>query len=192
MATTINWGTGVISVPRADMPIVQASPERRALDLSAWREELIALTATEAGIPFPDTHVHNTEVTLSGVTYARFIEIINDYTVEFEAGLYGVIGNGANTNILDVIVDNGVHYLGNNAAGLIVTDTSGLTGEEADALALVLKLLRNRREQDPSDGSVTVYDDDSTTPLVSGVAYEDIAGTQTYQGNGADRIDRLA
>lgn len=60
-----------------------------------------------------------------------------------------------------------------------------------DTIRFIEKLLRNRRQQDPSDGTVTVYDDDSITPLVSGTAYEDVAGTQTYQGNGADRIDRL-
>jgi len=192
VATTINWGTRVIFVPRADMPIVQASPERRTLDLGQFRLDLKSLEASENGMPSPDTHIHNTEVTLSGVTYARFIEIINGFTVEFEDGQYGVIGQGANSNLLDVKTDNQVSYLGNNSAGLVVTAASGLTPEEAADLNLMLKLLRNRRQQDPSDGTVTVFDDDSTTPLLVGVAYEDVAGTQTYQGNGADRIDRLA
>jgi hypothetical protein len=36
---------------------------------------------------FPSTHIHNTAVTLSGVTYARTVEIINGYTIDFEDAL---------------------------------------------------------------------------------------------------------
>jgi len=166
------------NVSRWNAPTVQAYDDTTAIGSAATLTESTSSTNTQT-------------VTLSGVTYARFIEIINGFTVEFEDGTYGVIGQGANTNLLDVKTDNQVSYLGNNSAGLIVTTASGLTPEEAADLNLMLKLLRNRRQQDPSNGAVTVFDDDSTTPLLVGVAYEDVAGTQTYQGNGADRIDRL-
>lgn len=191
MAISIDWGTRVIFVPRLDMPLAQASPERRELDLSAFRLELKALEASEGGQPHPDTHVHATTVVLSGVTYARSIEIVNGYTVTFEPGLYGVIGVGANSNVLDVYNDNGVHYLGNNSAGLIETGESGLTPTESLTLELVKKLLANRTETDPVAGTYTVYDDDDVSPLLQGNLWEDIAASQSYQGQGADRRDRL-
>lgn len=54
------------------------------------------------------------------------------------------------------------------------------------------KWLRNKRVTNPSTGTQTVYDDDDVTVLGSGALYEDVAGTQAYRGQGADRADRLA
>ena len=89
----------------------------------------------EPGMPFLDTHNHNTEVTLSGVTYARSVEIINGYTVTFEDGMYTVVCSGANHNIDDVKTVNQVSLIINNSAGLqVVTSGSGLSAAEQDKL----------------------------------------------------------
>lgn len=123
MAISITWGTKVIFVPKADTTLVQLTPfEVRSLDVNAFRLELKALEASVDGMPFPITHVHNTEYVISGVTYSRSVEIINGYTVEFEDGLYGVSLEGANNNILDVKVANQVSLLVNNSGGLINSD----------------------------------------------------------------------
>lgn len=119
MAITINWSTKVIDVPKADLTLIQASPEVRELDLNWFRLMLKALEETVAGMPYLDTHTHNTEVTLSGLTYARIVEIINGYTVEFEDGQYSINCVGANHNVSDVKVANSVSLIVNNAAGLI-------------------------------------------------------------------------
>lgn len=119
MAITINWGTKVIYVPRADLELMQASPEIRRLNLNWFRIQLKALEASEDGMAFPDTHRHNTEVELAGLTYARIVEIINSYAVEFEDGQYTVNCEGANHNLSDVKVANQVSIIVNNAAGLI-------------------------------------------------------------------------
>lgn len=117
---TIDWGNLVIKVPKSYMPQIQASPfEIRSLDVNQFRLDLRALEASEDGMPFPETHSHSTERVLSGISYARFVEIINGYTVEFEDGQYGVSLSGANNNILDVKVPNQVSILANNSAGLI-------------------------------------------------------------------------
>lgn len=173
------------------MPVIQVSPEVRDFDLEAWRLELKDLEDNEEGIPHPDTHSHNTTYTISGFTYARSIEIINGFTVEFEDGQYAVSARGANANVLDVKIQNQVSYNSQNSGGLLVTGESGLTSEEAANLALILKFLRNKRTQDPADGTVIVYDDDSITELLTSTAYEDVAGTQPYRGDGVDRVDRL-
>lgn len=212
MPTSINWGTRVIFVPRADMPIIQASPEVRSFDINQFRLDLRDLEDDALGIPHPDTHIHNTEFVISGFTYARSVEIINGYTVEFEDGLYGVAGTGANANILDVKVANSVSYNSQNSGGLLVTGESGLTPVESQLLTdidttttstnaivvaiqalveFVVKLLRNRRQTNPVTGKQTVFDDDSTTTLVEGDLFEDIAGGQPYRGQGADRADRM-
>ncbi|MHC4950704.1 MAG: hypothetical protein ACYTEU_06920 [Planctomycetota bacterium] len=120
MAISVNWPTKVINVPKADLTLIQASPvEIRELDLNAFHRTLRSLEDDPDGIGFVKTHLHNTEVTLSGLTYARIIEIINGYTVEFEDGQYTVNCTGANHNLGDVKVANQVSLIINNAAGLI-------------------------------------------------------------------------
>lgn len=126
MAITIDWGNRIIFVPRNDMTLIQSSPfELRELDANVFRLALKDLEDSEQGLIFPDTHNHNTEVVLGGVTYARFIEIINDYTITFEDGQYAVNIVGANTNIADVTNLNQVSIRTSNSAGLIVTTGSG-------------------------------------------------------------------
>lgn len=130
MAISINWITKVIFIPRADMTLISASPEIRELDIDAFRLELKDIEDDE-GMPFVDTHSHNTTVTISGVTLARVVEIINGYTVEFESGLYRANLVGANSNIIDVAVVNLTSVASSNSAGL--TD-QGAIQEDLDAL----------------------------------------------------------
>ena len=121
MAITIDWGnTYVISVPKADMTLIQSTPvEIRELDANWFRLQLKDLEDSEDGMPFDDTHTHNTEVTLGGLTFARVIEILDPYSVTFEDGQYVVDITGGNTNILDKTNANQVSVRANNSAGLI-------------------------------------------------------------------------
>lgn len=87
MTISIDWLTRVISVPKDDLQVVQLLPtEIRQLDLNIFRLILKDLEADEEGIPFLDTHRHNPPVTVGGVTLARVVEIINDYTITFLSG----------------------------------------------------------------------------------------------------------
>lgn len=122
MAITIDWQNRVINVPKADMALVQLIPvEVRELDLNAFRLELKALESSEVGMQFPITHNHNPTVTISGLQYARVVEIINDYTVTFEDGQYAVNLVGANSNVGDRVNVNQVSVRSANSAGLIQT-----------------------------------------------------------------------
>ena len=140
MDIAVNWGTRVISVPQAELTPVAGTIYE--LDSNAMRLALKELEYSEAGIAFPDTHQHNTVVTISGVTYVRFIEIINGYSVEFEDGQYTVIITGSNNNFHDVLagilVQNQVQIIPSNTAGYIQVETgvSGLTPEEAVELSI--------------------------------------------------------
>jgi hypothetical protein len=119
MAITVNPLTDVIYVPKADLTLIQASPEVRELDLDWFRLELRDWEDSEEAMPRPKTHNHVTETTLAGLTYARIVEILSPYTVEFEDAQYTVNCVGANHNISDVKVANQVSLIINNAAGLI-------------------------------------------------------------------------
>lgn len=189
MAISINWATKVITVPQADLTLI--SGVLYELDVDWFRLQLKDIEDSEIGMSFPDTHRHNTEVVLSGVTYARTFEIINGYTVQFEDDQYTVRCVGANHNLADVKVANQVSLIIGNSAGLIVAG-SGLTTEESNRLSRIEKWLRNKRITDPATGKQTVYDDDGSTVLGQGDLFEDAAGTQAYRGQGAERAERLA
>jgi len=127
MAISIDWAARVISVPQADLTLVQ-SPNTYELNLNTFRLALKALEASEDGMPELDTHRHSTEVVVSGTTLARTIEIINGYTVTFEDGQYAVNLVGANSNVAEVTNINQVSLRSANSAGLqVVTFGSGLT-----------------------------------------------------------------
>ena len=119
MAISINWGTKVISILRADMTLIQSSPtEIRQLNLDTFRLTLKNLEDSADGMAFERTHSHNTSVTVGGVTLARVIEIINGYSVTFEDGQYAVNLVGANSNVADVVNVNQVSVRSANSAGL--------------------------------------------------------------------------
>lgn len=203
MAISINWLTKVILVPRADL--THLGGLFYELDVNDFRLALKDIEDSEDGICFPETHRHNTQVTLSGVIYARAVEIINGYTVEFEdvGSPYVVTCVGANHNLADVKVVNQVSLIIGNAAGLIVSETgvSGLTTEESDALLglgvdveSMEKILRNKKitfKSGPNAGKIIIYDDDGVTPLYTADIFEDDAATQPYRGSGAERQERL-
>lgn len=121
MAISVDWAAKEITVPKADLTLVSGTLYEH--DTDAFRLELRALEDNEAGMPFVRTHKHNTEVTVAGITYARTIEIINGYSVEYEDGAYSVRLTGSNNNIWDiqnnVLVQNQVQVIPTNSAGLI-------------------------------------------------------------------------
>lgn len=188
MAVTVNWLTKVINVPQSFLTLVSGSLYE--LDVDALRLALKDIEDSDVGMNFPDTHRHNTSVTLSGVTYARTFEIVNGYTIQFEDGQYTVSCTGANHNIADVKVANQVSLIVGNSAGLI--GAGGLTSDQAVRLERIEKWLRNKRITNPVTGKQIVYDDDGSTVLGQGDLFEDVAGAQAYRGQGAERAERLA
>jgi hypothetical protein len=109
---------------------------------------------------FPPTHNHNTEVTLSGVVYARIVEIINGYTVDFEDGTYTVVCTGANHNIGDVkVVDNVSLIIGNSAGLIVVSVGSGLSSAQDQKLD-ELHRISGLKAGEP----MTVVEPDGATP----------------------------
>lgn len=125
---TVDIQTKVITVPQAFLSLVSGT--LYSLDTNAFRLELKAWEATEEGRTQDRTHDHNSEYTVSGVTYARKIEIINGYSVEFEDGAYSVTLEGSNNNIFDVsagiLVQNSVQVIPSNSAGLITVQSGGV------------------------------------------------------------------
>jgi len=136
MPILIDWATKVITIEDDFLTHVSGPVGVGGLyelDVNAFRLALKDIEDDE-GMPYLDTHRHNSEVTLSGVTYARVVEIINGYTVEFAEtpfDQYTVRCVGANHNLADVKVVNTVSLIVGNSAGLIAVATgSGPTALE--------------------------------------------------------------
>lgn len=133
MAVSVNWSTKVISIPQSYLTLISAG--KYELDVNQLRLDLRALEDDEEGIVFPITHNHNTSVDLSGTTYARIIEFINSYTVDFEDGTYQVTCINANHNLGDVKVVDNVSLIIGNSAGLVEASGAGASAADiADAV----------------------------------------------------------
>lgn len=135
MAISIDPATFIISVPKADLTLVQSSPfEVRELDLNWFRLQLKAYEAETYGMYLLKTHDHNTEVSLGGLTFARVIEILPPYTITFENGNYAVNLVNANSNVSDKTNLNQVQVRSANSAGLVAS-TAAITATDALAIA---------------------------------------------------------
>jgi hypothetical protein len=127
---TIDWATKIITIPISFLTLISGGGGAGSLyelDVNAFRLALKDIEDSD-GMPFLDTHRHNSEVVLSGVTYARSFEVVNGYTVTFEelggGAHYTVRCVGANHNIADVLNFNSVNLIVGNSAGLISAGTS--------------------------------------------------------------------
>lgn len=133
---SIDPATFVITILQSDL--VHVSGSLYELDVDWFRLQLKDWEDSEVGVVMPDTHRHNTTVTLSGVTYARSVEVLSPYTVTFEAvgPPYRVRCVGANHNISDVQNLNNVSLIIGNSAGLIevATGAGPSAADVADAV----------------------------------------------------------
>jgi len=169
VAISIDWETKIISIPKSYMTLTQASPEIRGLNLNTFRLDLKDLEDDDWGMIFPDTHRHNTEVTLGGITLARTLEIINGYTVTFEDGQYAVEAKEANSNLADVMNVNQVSLRTFNSAGLItVTSGSGLSTEEHNWLMAQDQYSKNIKILKKIDNTLhfIIYDEGGIIPII--------------------------
>src|SRR3989338_3900535 len=148
MAVTINWATKVINVAKVEetgMTQIQFSPDPEIwrLDVNWFRLQLKDIEDDAEGMPFTNTHIHNTEVTLGGVIFARVFEIIAPYTVTFADGQYAVNLVGANNNISDRTNVNQVSVRASNSAGMVTVNSgSGLTVEQNTQLMKTLTVAK--------------------------------------------------
>lgn len=136
MAISINHTNKVITIPKADTTLLGTNPvtgyEIRSYDEYALMRALADYLDSESGATLPNAFSHNTQVTISGVVYARTLSILAPYSVTFENGTYQVkLTGGTNNNLLDVLNPNNVSVIAANSAGLQqVTSGSGVTAQD--------------------------------------------------------------
>ena len=137
MAITANWNTKTFTIPQADLTLVSGSLYEMDTEVD-FRQAINAIMAGEEGIVFEDPIDHNTQYSVAGVTYARKVEVINGYSIEFSPNSQWTVRLAAsNNNLFDVengiLNQNQVQVIAQNSAGLqIVTTGSGLdAGQDA-------------------------------------------------------------
>lgn len=116
----VHWPTGVITVYKTDSFMAFAGGNVYNMDTNGFRLALKDAEDDPIGMPFPDTHRHNTTVLLGGIEYARILEILAPYTVTFDdtGGPWVCNLIGSNNNILDRANLTTVQIRSNNSAGL--------------------------------------------------------------------------
>ena len=202
MSLSINWTTQVITVPQSYLTFLSGSDYE--LDVDQFRKDLNNIQDSEEGMPFLDTHRHNTEVVLGTITLARVVEIINGYSVTFEDGQYIVNLTGANNNLLDVTNLNQVSIRSSNSAGLItVISGSGVLPQDivdiadavldetlaghtdsdsvGEALRIARQMVVGRWKFDDTAKTLTFYESDGLTVLVVFDMKDDV-GNATLEG----------
>lgn len=174
----IDWKNRIIYVPRFILYQVQTVPTAiYEFDLNVFRLKLKELEADEAGMLYPMTHNHNQPITVGGVTLARVIEIINDYTITFEDGQYAVNLIGANSNIADKVNVNQVSVRAANSAGLIQMK------EMIEGVQATKRMIEALRDSHSGYGAIYYWDPVSGNDTNDGLTPEKACKTFTYIHN---------
>lgn len=151
---TISWEAKIVNVPKIDLaPVGGALYE---YDMNQFHLALKDLEDDEEGIVFPDTHVHNPPVTISGILLARQIIMINGYTITFEDGQYAINLINANTNVAENTNINQVSIRPQNSAGLVDVRNINIMVAGTVGKAIVAS----------DDSSISIYDPDDGTIIL--------------------------
>ena len=169
------------------------------LDTMAFWADLKALEEAETGIAFSDLQAHNPPYTIAGTEYADAVALLCEVAFFNSVGgePWTVLLEGSNNDIFDVVGGvyvpskgtGDVNLVPSNSAGLIRTDTSGLTAAEIEMLSdmwtrlyggrLYVNPDTNKEEISTAGGApysdADVFSDDGTTAYdgTQGVARRD-------------------
>lgn len=186
MAISVDWPTGVISVPQADTTLIGTDPisgrQIRSYDTDLFHEALRDAEETVDGRAWPITHLYNAEATLGGVTFAPQLILVNGYQVEFESvgTPWRVVFTSTNNNIADFSVVNDVSIQPGNSAGLVKGDISDQVVEGTrtvqQSLRLMLAALAGK-VSGAAGTTVTIRDADDTKDRI--VATVDTDGNRS-------------
>jgi hypothetical protein len=118
----VDWPTRILYIDQSELTEITAG-ELYGLDTTDLWTLIHDIQDGEDGMANPDIMFHSLPYTLSGVSYARAVEIINGYQIQFTGPSppndhYTVVLSGGNNNVADVFIPNPVSVISNNSAGL--------------------------------------------------------------------------
>jgi hypothetical protein len=181
MALSINPSTKLISVPQSYLTFIGGT--LYVLNSNQFRKDVMAILASEEYVWMVDAFLHNTEVTVAGTTFARTLEFINGYSIQFEftGSQYSVRIEGSNNNIFDVA--NGI-LVPTSLVTVISTNSAGLISGEtlSERIEMTVKAMYNRQHSNSVTGKFEQYDDTNTTIEYQGDLFMDDARLVPYDG----------
>lgn len=136
MSYLVNWISKVVTIPASDMTLITGNDY--TLDMASFHKEIRRLEWLFSAGLWAEQIIDHTiaKLNFAGANYAPFDEIINNYTIQFEAGVERVNLVGSNNNLVDVLIYTGVSVVPSNSAGLqVVTSGSGITEQDKDDIA---------------------------------------------------------
>ena len=118
----VDWTTRIIYIDQSELTEITAGSVY-GLDVDWLFQTIHDLQDDAEGMANPDIMRHALSNTLSGITYAQAVEIINGYRIQFTGPAspndhYAVVLTGGNNNVADVFIPNPVSVISNNSAGL--------------------------------------------------------------------------
>jgi len=191
-----------------------------SVDCQSLYNAVVQEQSNNVGIVFPAIASSSGKQSLgSGVSVGITVQLLGTWQLSFPAGAY--IATVAGGNLVGGLAGDPVAYSAGvqvlviqSAASTIVSTTGGSsltqqqvrdamslaptlaagypTGSIDQQIAAIRKITQNKLITDPVAGTITVYDDDGVTVLLTAPLWQDVAGTTRYAGAGADRRDKLA
>lgn len=162
MALTLDPATKIFTIAQSDLTLISGT--FYSLDTNSFKNQVRKLLGSEAYIWMDSAITHNTEVTIAGTTYARLIEVINGYSVEFSPNSqYSVRLEGSNNNLFDIasgiLNQNQVQVIPTNSAGLIVGEGGNvISGAAINQEVTIMQPDETISISSAIDNAVMIYD----------------------------------
>lgn len=188
MAISVDWATLTFSIPQSDLTLVSGTLYEMNTETD-FRQAINAIMAGEDGIVFADAIDHNSEYTVVGVTYARKVELINGYNIEFTPdSQWSVRFTGSNNNLFDV--ENGV--LAQNQVQVIPANSAGLQSFPSKELEDIKYLIETTRPHHTGLGAVWYWNPDTGNDGLAGTsassAFKTFAAAHAAAGDGTHDV----
>ena len=104
MAYSVDWLTKIVTVPKADLTLVSASPEIYELDVNDFWLEIHDIQDDFVAVGQDQIMTANAPTSFA----PRGVDVVNGYSIEFEDGQYTVQLKSANSTIQNNAVQNQV------------------------------------------------------------------------------------
>lgn len=191
----VQWDTRIIYIDRSELTEIVAGSVY-GLDTTDLWTLIHDLQDDPEGMANPDIMFHSLPYTLSGVTYARAVEIINGYRIQFTGPAppndhYSVVLSGGNNNVADVFIPNPVSVISNNSAGLAqaagadaVWDEVIEGGYSARQLQRIMAAALAGTLSGAESATITIKGVDGTTTRIQAVGVDDAGNRPTVNLDG--------
>ena len=192
---SVQWDTRILSIDQSELVEVTAGTVY-SMDTGWLWTTIHDIQDDPGGMANPDIMFSSQPYTLSGVTYARAVEIVNGYKIQFTGPVapndhYAVVLQGGNNNVADVFIPNPVTVIANNSAGLAeaagadaVWDEPIEGGYSARNLMRIMSAAMAGKLSGAESATIIITGVDGTTTRIQAVGVDDAGNRPTVNLDG--------